>query len=400
MVKAAIILAPDSSGLQRVFGTAAVGRLALLCRRVGIERVHVIARRGLGDEVAAQAGAVGVNEVGEEGGFEGGLRDFDLPAGEAVLVATANAVLDKATLRDFLEAVGRGGAQSLAAADGARQEVLLRLAQPSELQESIRSLWEQGVEEAPLEVRGRGDGGLPYALGSGPAEVEAAEARLVGALAAQTAADDGFMARHFDRRISRALSRRLSRTRITPNRITLTGVSIGLAGAYLLSLPHYVAQVLGSLLFLFCIVVDGVDGEVARLKLQESAFGHYLDVITDNLVHAAVFVGIAVGLYRGSGSVLYLYALWALLGGFVVCLVTVYLCILRRPPEELARSPRALRLLALLSNRDFAYLVVLLALIGRLRWFLLGAAVGTYVFAALLWAVSRREGRVAVVERS
>jgi hypothetical protein len=42
-----------------------------------------------------------------------------------------------------------------------------------------------------------------------------------------------------------------------------------------------------------------------------------------------------------------------------------------------------------LMNRDFAYMLVALALIGRLDWFLWGAAFGTYVYAAALVVVYR-----------
>jgi hypothetical protein len=41
--------------------------------------------------------------------------------------------------------------------------------------------------------------------------------------------------------------------------------------------------------------------------------------------------------------------------------------------------------MALLSNRDFAYIVLLFALIGKLQWFLISAAVGSYIFVILLW---------------
>jgi phosphatidylglycerophosphate synthase len=187
------------------------------------------------------------------------------------------------------------------------------------------------------------------------------------------------------------MSRRLAHTNITPNQVTLAGMSIGLTAALLLSLPGYWAHLAGALLFVFCIIVDGVDGEIARLKLQASAFGHYLDIVTDNIVHAAIFVGVAFGLYHDTGNDAYIMALWFLLGGFILSMIAVYLCILRLSPDELERSPRLIRLMAFLSNRDFAYLIAALALFGKLNWFLIGASAGSYLFAVGLWAMSFHE---------
>jgi hypothetical protein len=48
-----------------------------------------------------------------------------------------------------------------------------------------------------------------------------------------------------------------------------------------------------------------------------------------------------------------------------------------------------------MTNRDFAYLVAALALVNRLSWFLKGAAVGSFLFAATLWAVTIFGNRAA-----
>lgn len=234
------------------------------------------------------------------------------------------------------------------------------------------------------------DTGLPVLL-SRPEDGPGAEAKLVAALAAATQQSDGFLARWVDRPLSRGLSPRLAALGVHPNAVTLVGVSLGLMGALLLAQAGYLAHVLGAWLFWAAVVLDGVDGEVARLSLKESRFGHYLDIITDNLVHVAVFVGIAAGLHRQAPDARHLYALALLLGGFGLCALAVFLVLGRQ--DQAKAGSLAERLITALNSRDFAYLVLLLALGDRLHWFLWGAAVGTYVFAGLVLAIGRQPHR-------
>ena len=55
---------------------------------------------------------------------------------------------------------------------------------------------------------------------------------------------------------------------------------------------------LGAALSLWASILDGCDGEVARLKLQSSPFGCWLDTICDYLYYIFIFVGMTVGLVR------------------------------------------------------------------------------------------------------
>jgi phosphatidylglycerophosphate synthase len=230
---------------------------------------------------------------------------------------------------------------------------------------------------------------LPYLLGPGGRGGEEAEACLVAAQAEVTRENDGFLTRLVDRRISRKLSPLLARRGVRPNWITLMGTTIGLAGAWLLAQTQYGAHLAGALLFLVAVILDGVDGEVARLTLQETTFGHYLDIITDNLVHVAIFIGLAVGLSRATSSVSHLYALLFLLGGFALCALSVNHFLKKASRASPEDEARAARWLGFLVNRDFAYLLLLLALLDRLAFFLWGAMIGTYLFAVSLWLLGR-----------
>ena len=168
--------------------------------------------------------------------------------------------------------------------------------------------------------------------------------------------------------------------------VTLFNIIVGLVGAFFLAKGVYAMQVLGSLLFLPSSILDGVDGELARLKLKETVFGHYLDIVGDNVVHVAVFFGIALGLYRplrtrstsmpsGSSFAASVFAPSQCSGSWDT-------------DRKNTESEQAPWLAALLVNRDFAYLVLFLALLHRLSWFLFGAAVGVYAVAIALFAMS------------
>ena len=104
------------------------------------------------------------------------------------------------------------------------------------------------------------------------------------------------MSRHFERKISLAITRRLALTRVTPDIMTVVSVGIGLLGApfFLSASPVY--QLVGALLFLTHSILDGCDGELARLKFMESPHGAILDFWGDNVVHVGVFACMAVGL--------------------------------------------------------------------------------------------------------
>jgi phosphatidylglycerophosphate synthase len=394
MVKSAIIVAPDDSGLRPLFGIPVVRRLVLILRKLGFETIHIIGRvETLQPVLSDLLPSHSFQQADRHDSAASAAERLEISTNERVLVLRANHVVDARSLRVFLKAETDKTA-ALMSSQGNRNGNGVYFALPSRLGTVIRTLWTSAAEEPqhPEDMTlVQSSNGLPYSVDGTARSAIEAESRLVGALSACTEADDGFMARHFDRRLSQIMSRRLAHTNITPNQITLIGMSIGLFAAFLLSLPGYWTHLSGALIFVFCIIVDGVDGEIARLKLLESAFGHYLDIVTDNIVHAAIFVGLAFGLYHDTGNDAYILALWFLLGGFVLSMIAVYQCILRLSPDELERSPKLIRLMALLSNRDFAYLIAALALFGKLNWFLVGATAGSYLFAIGLWAMSFHE---------
>ncbi|HYB53997.1 MAG TPA: CDP-alcohol phosphatidyltransferase family protein, partial [Thermoanaerobaculia bacterium] len=152
------------------------------------------------------------------------------------------------------------------------------------------------------EIKQLATGASPAPAGvavSSAADRRPAERWLLDGLVKDT---EGFMSRHFERRVSLEISRRLSATSITPNQMTVFSTAVGLVGALFFLSPRASMQTAGALLFLLHSILDGCDGEIARLKFQESRWGGLLDFWGDNAVHAAIFACIAIGWSQSIGQ--------------------------------------------------------------------------------------------------
>ncbi|MCP4228852.1 MAG: NTP transferase domain-containing protein [bacterium] len=108
-------------------------------------------------------------------------------------------------------------------------------------------------------------------------------------------ADDGFVARYINRRLSIRISGILARTRISPNTISVASFILCLAGALLFGFGKYTWTILAGFLVQIASVLDGCDGEIARLKFRSSPFGGWLDTILDRYGDVAIAVGITFG---------------------------------------------------------------------------------------------------------
>lgn len=212
---------------------------------------------------------------------------------------------------------------------------------------------------------------------------------------------EGLMSKYLERKISIAITRRLVQTSVTPNQMTLVSILVGLAGAFFMGINRGSWQVAGSCLFLLHSILDGCDGEIARLKFAESRWGGLLDFWGDNVVHSAVFIAIA---WEWWARTQFLFPI--VLAAFAVSAAwgsagLIYWKTMRNKGKEgplytsISPSPvknKIVRIADFLSRRDFIYLAVILAFFGHLDWFLYAGAVGTPVFAAVLLGLMTWEG--------
>jgi 1L-myo-inositol 1-phosphate cytidylyltransferase / CDP-L-myo-inositol myo-inositolphosphotransferase len=388
-----IIVGDEKDAVVPVFGNPAVRRLALLARQLASGAVHIVGSnpvvRSILSDLVPPENFHADTELGETRGL---IDRMGVGPDDRIMVMRANHAIDAGSLRRLLQAGMSGGVHycdnGTNSADWSGRVWLADGDRFAGLLETLKTPG-QGSPEACSAGKVPSAPGLPAMTHYSTTKSAGVEDSLMNAVALATRDHDSFLARCVNRRLSRPLSRALTRTGVTANMVTIVNVVLGLTGAFLLSGGEYWPQVIGALLFLSSIILDGVDGELARLKLQESKLGHYLDIIGDNLVHVAVFAGIAFGLYRSSGDSRYLEVLAILLGGFAVCAVAVQKA-LGHGPERRGAGDGPL-LTTLLANRDFAYLVVAFALIGRLNWFRYATAAGAYLFALALFIVDWRQ---------
>jgi phosphatidylglycerophosphate synthase len=102
----------------------------------------------------------------------------------------------------------------------------------------------------------------------------------------------------FNRRISLPISVALIPTPLTANQLSVILVAIGFYSAWLFSFGHYWTGVLAAFLSLAASVLDGCDGEIARLKYQESALGCWIETVGDYSYYLAIFAGLTIGAVR------------------------------------------------------------------------------------------------------
>ena len=229
------------------------------------------------------------------------------------------------------------------------------------------------------------------------ADVPLAERKLYSSLKGEF---EGFVDRYFNRKVSRWLTRIFLALGASPNAITMVATVLGLLAAVWFGVGTYEAAIVAALLFQFAAVIDCCDGEVARLTFTESAFGAWLDIAMDNVVHMAIFAGIAVGVYQQTAGQAEAWIPLALGACAVLGNALSFVLVTRaqkikaasgwKTPVHAAWSEFMLKNVA---SRDFSVIVLIAAVLGKLDWFLWMALAGFLVFAALMLWVIRPSAR-------
>lgn len=227
---------------------------------------------------------------------------------------------------------------------------------------------------------------------------------------------DGFVSRYLNRPISRAVSRILVRTPMTPNLWTLLITLFPVLGFLLLIRGDYFGFVTGALLSHVHSVLDGCDGEIARAKYLDSEQGPGVDAFGDLIALLLFSIGLGFGLFRGAQE--HAVSHWVFLSEGVLTFVFLalrlgpdhVLDLFRRGPAAVVFSQNDERLRRSggrffgdrftswafeLTKRDVVFLAFLIgAAVGLASWVL--HLLFVYALATLILSWHGRTGRETV----
>ncbi|MEU0833881.1 CDP-alcohol phosphatidyltransferase family protein [Streptomyces sp. NPDC056231] len=211
--------------------------------------------------------------------------------------------------------------------------------------------------------------------------------------------------RMYMREISLRIDRYLVNTKITPNQLTYLMTVCGVLAAPALLVPGIAGAVLGVVMVQLYLLLDCIDGEIARWKKQFSLGGVYLDRVGAYLCDAAVLVGFglrAADLW-GSGRIDWLWAFLgtlAALGAVLIKAETDLVGVARHqgglpPVKEAASEPRssglalarkaaaALKFHRLVLGIEASLLILVLAILDAVRGDLFFSRLGVAVLAGI-----------------
>ena len=103
-----------------------------------------------------------------------------------------------------------------------------------------------------------------------------------------------FVLQYLNIPITKRLAGFVSRTKITPNQITIVGLFIFLLASGLFFSQKFL---IGGILAFFARMLDSIDGKVARLKFKETKRGGSLENVVDTSSDVFIIIGLTSGLY-------------------------------------------------------------------------------------------------------
>ena len=98
------------------------------------------------------------------------------------------------------------------------------------------------------------------------------------------------------------LANKIYKLPISPNQISLLGMTLSILGSFFYSIQNYETNIIGIILInLFCVLACS-DGLVSRLQNKSSILGAYINHVTEKFSYFAIFLGIILNVSKINDS--------------------------------------------------------------------------------------------------
>jgi phosphatidylglycerophosphate synthase len=139
--------------------------------------------------------------------------------------------------------------------------------------------------------------------------------RVVDAGSRRAAAEAVFGDTHMDavgivdRLLNRKIATRLTRLLLVhlpaaPALLTLIAGFVGIYGALMVAVGNWVSVLTGFVILEGFAILDGCAGELARVRLHQTAFGAWLDTVVGDFVNVLMILAVGFALWRHGGTYL------------------------------------------------------------------------------------------------
>jgi len=136
--------------------------------------------------------------------------------------------------------------------------------------------------------------------------------------------NDGSISKYINRPISKWITSKIIDYPLTPNQISIVTLFISAFSGLIISLEGYFFLLLGALLAQLSSILDGCDGEFARLKLLESKFGGWFDQVLDRYSDLFIFTGLTFHTYFIHNTLTVFFIGFIAVGGKIISSYTAY----------------------------------------------------------------------------
>ena len=136
--------------------------------------------------------------------------------------------------------------------------------------------------------------------------------------------NDGSISKYINRPISQWATSKIIDYPLTPNQISIAVFFISVFSGLIISIEGYFFLLLGALLAQLSSILDGCDGEIARLKLLESKFGGWFDRVLDRYSDLFILMGLTFHTYFIHKTLTVFFIGFIVVGGKIISSYTAF----------------------------------------------------------------------------